>query len=174
MQEGATTAGSPPGLLRCPACGALNPEGAGWCGQCLQRWDAPASELVVPSKEEPAAPSSADDLAARATGGSAEKTRHGAFAVTADGVVWSCSKCESDNSIDDDSCAVCGARLSDALRPEEEITRPHRDPIAVALASLLWPGAGTPTWAYGDRGSRAASSGCGSPSSSCSQVFRVE
>jgi hypothetical protein len=55
--------------------------------------------------------------------------------------MWSCSKCHNENSIDAGSCTVCGTRLADALSAEEQ-PRPRKEPNAVALVSLAWPGAG--------------------------------
>lgn len=47
--------------MKCPSCGARNPESARWCGQCLQRFDvpggtdaqAPAGEVVGSTQQTP-------------------------------------------------------------------------------------------------------------------------
>ncbi len=68
-------------------------------------------------------------------------TRRGAFKVTEHGVVWVCPRCESETSIDLQTCEVCGTPFADLARPPEPERSP-RDPGTAALYSLFLPGAG--------------------------------
>jgi hypothetical protein len=61
--------------------------------------------------------------------------------VGADGINWACKNCDTVNSMDTDTCSVCGMSFADLLRPPPP-DRPKRDPNTVALISLFWPGAG--------------------------------
>ena len=128
-------------MIKCSNCGASNPPGAQWCGQCLQRaaTEEPVAATVATSPGE--SPLASRGNAPRDTASSVG-TKSGAFTVTEDGVRWECRKCGTDNPIELDACAVCGASFSDAIRPQDEPGRPRRDPNAVALVSLFWSGAG--------------------------------
>ncbi|MGH2817886.1 MAG: hypothetical protein ACRDJS_05435 [Actinomycetota bacterium] len=67
-------------------------------------------------------------------------TERGAFRVKQDGVVWVCSRCESENPLEVQACRVCGTTFAETVRPKAEL--PERDPGTAALLSLLIPGAG--------------------------------
>lgn len=148
---------------RCPHCGGLNPESADWCGQCHERFTPkPAPEPVVaavparPAAAEPevdvtallaginAAPSEEIETTPRPATppppASAIGTTHGTFTVREHGVVWTCSRCDTENPLDQQVCVVCGTSFSEVVRPKEE--RPERDPGTAAMFSLFFPGAG--------------------------------
>lgn len=153
---------------RCPHCGGLNPVNADWCGQCLERFtpkpapvsaaSAPAEATLQPAPaagSEPsidvdallagisAPPESERPAPARPTApppAAAVGTRHGSFTVREHGVVWTCSRCDTENPLDQQVCTVCGTTFAEVVRPKEE--RPERDPGAAAMASLFFPGAG--------------------------------
>lgn len=153
---------------RCPHCGGLNPANADWCGQCLERFtpkpapvpeasartatDAPPGPVGEPEPavdvdallgaiktptegDNPPAPRPLAPPPAAAVG-----TRHGSFTVREHGVVWTCSRCDTENPLDQHVCAVCGTTLGEVVRPKEE--RPERDPGMAAMVSLFFPGAG--------------------------------
>ena len=129
--------------FRCPNCGALNPSGAEWCGQCLTRFQAaapppppppPAGAPAGATRNPSAPPAARPQLAGLATGA------RGPFTVTEDGITWRCTRCDSDNPLAAPVCAVCGTTFADSMRPPKE--RVERDPNTVALYSLFFPGAG--------------------------------
>lgn len=151
---------------RCPQCGGLNPVTADWCGQCLERFtpkpgpapvasapapvptpapeQEPAVDIeallagagapVAPEKQVPSRPAAAPPSLA------AVGTTHGAFTVREHGVVWTCSRCDTENPLDQQVCVVCGTTFAEVVRPKEK--RPERDPGTAALVSLFFPGAG--------------------------------
>lgn len=147
---------------RCPHCGGSNPVNAEWCGQCLERFVEPEPEPVPEAiAEAPAAVQGAEEDMALAAGASAAATaaptdataaqtpppptaavgtKHGAFTVREQGVVWTCDRCETENPLDTPICEVCGTSFAEVMRPKVE--RPERDPGTAALVSLFFPGAG--------------------------------
>lgn len=67
--------------------------------------------------------------------------RRGAFKATERGVVWTCSRCDTENPLELQACSVCGTSFAEVVKgPEPE--RPARDPGTAALVSLFLPGAG--------------------------------
>ncbi|MFP5352514.1 MAG: hypothetical protein ACLGIB_08130 [Actinomycetota bacterium] len=141
---------------RCPHCGGSNPVNAEWCGQCHASFVEPKPE---PEPEPPVATPAvavqgAEGDAAAVAGAAAEAagapgpppptaavgTRHGAFAVREQGVVWTCDRCDNENPLDSPVCAVCGTSFAEVMRPPVE--RVERDPGTAALISLFFPGAG--------------------------------
>ena len=139
--------------IRCPHCGALNRAEAEWCGQCYARLVEPEPEpdpepvvdAVAPPGPPPEVPPAASEpgAAALAPGTipeSAIGTQRGAFKVTETGIVWTCSRCEAENPIDERFCVVCGALFAETVRPKVE--RVQRDPGTATLISLFFPGAG--------------------------------
>jgi ribosomal protein L40E len=117
-------------FVRCPACGALNPDAAQWCGQCLRRFsDGPVEGR--PGVEE----SAADERASHDRAGLA-----GPWHVRDTGITWTCTRCGSSNELEARSCSTCGTGFAAAIAAPVE--RPQRDPSAAALYSLLLPGAG--------------------------------
>ena len=67
--------------------------------------------------------------------------KRGAFKVTAEGIVWTCKSCDTENPLALQVCSVCGTQFANTLR-DEKATRIERDPGTVAMVSLFMPGAG--------------------------------
>lgn len=118
--------------MRCPTCGALNPAGAAWCGQCLTRFDggevagtSPTPEPVIPARPEgPGRDAQARDV--RTVAGEVE---------------WRCRACDGWNPLLDPACTTCGTARGGfgtptAVAPTTTSLR------ALLLASAVWPGAG--------------------------------
>lgn len=99
-------------MSRCPECGAHNPETAGWCGQCLARFERDPE----PRSAEAAAPSSpeADRTAFPPVPPPPvpDGVEAGAFLTEGGAVRWRCPACETVNDLDDLVCAVCGTDLA--------------------------------------------------------------
>lgn len=136
---------------RCPHCGGLNPAGAEWCGQCLERFAPPPSAEPEPQPApepvgltgDPAPVAAGAGLSPRPAPpapGAGVGTTHGVFTVRERGVVWTCSRCDNENPLDSQVCEVCGTRMADVVQPPPE--RPQRDPGMAAMVSLFFPGAG--------------------------------
>lgn len=122
--------------VRCPSCGAKNAPDAQWCGQCLQRFDAPppppAPAVAAPEAPAPEAPPAE---------GVKPGVQHGGFRSTEEGILWRCSSCDTENRLEEAACTVCGTAFAEAMRPPAP-ERPGRDPGTTALISMLFPGAG--------------------------------
>lgn len=118
------------GLFRCPRCGAGNPSDAEWCGQCLERFGAPADGASDASVARP------------------EVSREGGS------LTWTCPACEATNSIDAGACARCGSAFTSFFaQPEKTSPRPASAGRAIALSAVL-PGLGH--WSLGWAGAAAA------------------
>lgn len=128
--------------FRCPNCGALNPSGAEWCGQCLTRF------RKTPPPPPPPLPGAAPapDAGTATTPASTEPRptltpgRRGAFNVTEAGIKWVCARCDTENPLEAQVCSVCGSPFADTVHPPKTV--PERDPNTVAMYSLFFPGAG--------------------------------
>ena len=72
--------------------------------------------------------------------------------MTDAGITWQCSRCDNENPLDAQICAVCGTTFADSLRPPAE--RPNVDPNSIAMYSLFFPGAGH--WKLGQKGAAVA------------------
>ena len=132
--------------MRCPACGALNPEAAQWCGQCLHRFgpsNATAASATAPTA--PAAPQPAPSSAPRSAAA-------GSFRRQGDDLEWACPACGQFNTIDLLHCSVCGTAFVEQFRADEA-EEPRDWKRALALTALA-PGAGH--LAVGRYGSGAA------------------
>src|SRR5918996_1131156 len=147
---------------RCPNCGGLVGEDAEWCGQCFARLDRDASEAPgapeaarradpsgqLPQVGRPAAAPSRAQEAVEATEASSSRQAtaepggegSGPLRRTAQGLMWSCPRCDLDNPIEVRICSRCGARFESLFAPPDE--RPKIDPGRAARLSLLFPGAG--------------------------------
>lgn len=139
---------APAGRIRCPDCGALNPEGAEWCGQCHRRFRAPEPPrapappaAVPPPASTPVERPAVSDTPSGEVDPAVVGTRRGAFEVTDVGIQWTCAVCESQNPIEVEVCSACGAPFADTVRDKraESITG---DPNNAAMYSLFLPGAG--------------------------------
>ena len=133
--------------IRCPHCGGLNLADAQWCGQCLKPFAPAESETraatTAVATDAPAAPGeeTAPAVAPSVTAGRAAASGESrAISVSAEGIVWTCPTCETENPIDSFVCSVCGTTFAQMVHPEPE--RPERDPNTTALISLFFPGAG--------------------------------
>lgn len=115
--------------MRCPACGAANPDDARWCGQCFATFSPPASE--VEGIVETAGGANGDPGTLAASGFQHRDGR----------VEWRCPTCDEFNAIDLLSCAVCGTPLS-ARYAEPEAERTPRDWTTALVLTLFLPGAG--------------------------------
>ncbi|HEX2052080.1 MAG TPA: hypothetical protein VHJ34_15810 [Actinomycetota bacterium] len=131
--------------MRCPACGGLNPSEAQWCGQCLERFDAPPP-VAAPRPAVPPAPQAPEATAppppeATAPPPHAPARVGGVVRVSDAGMSWVCARCDAVNDFGAPRCGVCGSAFADSLR-EPETTPSRRDPNMAALLALLFPGAG--------------------------------
>src|SRR5918997_1307320 len=102
-----------PERVRCPSCGAKNPPGAQWCGQCLARFEAAPPPPPPPPAAPPAGPPSAppqDPASTPAAEPGAVKpgVERGAFRSTEEGIFWRCSSCDVENTLEEPACVVCG------------------------------------------------------------------
>lgn len=131
--------------MRCPACGATNPDEAQWCGQCLRRFD--RSPADVPAADG-AARSPAQAAAAPTPGTTSE-----GFRRQGDELQWACPSCGQFNDIDDLHCVVCGTAFTERFRAAQEPEPPRNWTAALALSAVA-PGAGH--MAVGRYGSGAA------------------
>src|SRR2546423_7233840 len=135
-----------PDAVRCPSCGAMSWWGADWCGQCLRPLG--ASLFTAPEGLEEdqgrqfymAEPAPAWEGAVAA----AAPPMPGATAASSTQSLrrptWPCAVCETENPIELDSCAACGAPFSRLFQQPE--SGPHVDPRSAVVRSLLFPGLG--------------------------------
>ena len=133
-----------PERVRCPSCGAKNPPGAQWCGQCLTRFGPPPPPPPARAPEAPAeAPASEPGVAAPPPAPAPLKpgVEHGSFRSTEEGILWRCSSCDTENRLEEGACVVCGTGFGETFRPPAP-PRVRRDPGTTALISLFFPGAG--------------------------------
>ena len=126
-----------PEKLRCPSCGAKNPPGADWCGQCLKRFQAPPPPPPVAGVRVPAPPPSP----AAPSAGVKPGVERAGFRSTEQGILWRCSSCENENPLEEPTCTVCGLAFAESIRPPAP-ERLQRDPGTTAMISLFFPGAG--------------------------------
>lgn len=118
--------------MRCPGCGAANPDTATFCGQCYDRFDADAdadapadapASAAWAATSSVAPPASASDARAAEepadvgspTDGGAPPLRPvavGRFAAAAEGLSWRCcALCETSHPLGVFVCTVCGAKM---------------------------------------------------------------
>lgn len=150
--------------MRCPSCGARNPETAGWCGQCYQDMRPPDraeagpaasapqghAETAPAAPRGPAAPKRVPGSDSDAAGGAAtpradaDEPRAGrAFRRRGQQMEWRCARCDSWNPLEAPACTVCGEAFARSLQ-QETAPPPSRDvPEGTAvLASAVLPGLG--------------------------------
>lgn len=117
--------------MRCPACGATNPDTAAWCGQCYHRFDA------EPVDEKPTLPPpSANGDTPRPL----ERVPTEGFRRHGDEVQWQCPRCEHYNAIELQRCEVCATPFVERFR-DDEPPAPRNWTAALALTAFA-PGAG--------------------------------
>lgn len=133
--------------MRCPSCGALNPEGADWCSQCYadlrpepEREPEPGLGSVdrAPAADgDPAGggPADAGETETLVTGG-------GRFRRTGEELEWRCAVCGEWNALGSGACTVCGTAFGRTLGQGDEEELKDVDQGTVVLASGLMPGAG--------------------------------
>lgn len=134
--------------MRCPQCGATNPDTATWCGQCLNRFDQPSAppqaqqDAALPPAEEEtfAIPDGGDVVAAETPAVPSPGATPAGFRREGDEVQWQCPQCDRYNSIDAQHCEVCGTAFLDKFK-SEEVEEP-RNWTAALLMTALAPGAG--------------------------------
>ena len=131
-----------PARVTCLSCGAKNPPGAEWCGQCLKRFEAPPPPPPAPAaapREAPrAATSSGEPAPEQAIKPGVERA---GFRSTEEGILWRCSSCDTENPLEAPACTVCGTLFAESIRPPGP-ERPQRDPGTTAMISLFFPGGG--------------------------------
>jgi hypothetical protein len=122
--------------VRCPGCGAHNPDSAAWCSQCYARFevdDAASAPAPAPAEPEPQvaadAPVPADASArdVRTVGGEVE---------------WRCARCDGWNPLFVDRCTTCGGRREGFGEPAAPPEPATRDAGRLTLASAVLPGLG--------------------------------
>ena len=123
--------------MRCPACGASNPETAGWCGQCLAVFTPPAAGgSQPPTARPPADPHEVPGASGASAVQPAERADlTGGFRTHEGRIEWPCLACGSFNPIDVFACAVCGTPMADRFAPDT----PERQvnwSAALALSAL--------------------------------------
>lgn len=138
--------------MRCPDCGARNPEAADWCSQCYRPLGesaaAPPAARETPPDERQAAMTAAP-AAGRGEGGATTEARTsdrtGRFRRVEGELEWRCVRCDMWNAIDADPCPTCGASLTttiDAEREEPTPVEPEANPVPAMIATALVPGLG--------------------------------
>jgi hypothetical protein len=145
--------------VRCPACGASNPQSAAWCGQCLRRFDeageAPAASQTPAAPQTPVAPEPPAASQSPAVSKpepvderpppprlAAVSSPQRAVRREGDAVVWTCPACDSENPVEILNCSVCGTALASLFQPETQAPERQRSRGAVLGLSAVLPGAG--------------------------------
>jgi ribosomal protein L40E len=114
-----------PDLIRCPSCGASNPAGAGWCGQCHRRFGGPDAG------ERPDAGVQSDAIRPRP-----------AIRKRDDALVWTCPACDAENPIDATACARCGSDFAAFFREPRPAFRSGVPSGTATILTALLPGLG--------------------------------
>lgn len=152
--------------MRCPACGARNPETAAWCSQCFTTLGEPGTAPEHAEESDPApAPSAATEAptgAARPDGATTTAQQPSTdaagattavgradtaggdhrFRTTDEGIDWRCEVCDGWSPIERTTCATCGApfaRAVDAGGPEPSELLSENGAL---VASIALPGLG--------------------------------
>lgn len=147
--------------MRCPACGALNPEGADWCSQCyadLRPAPEPEPEAGPgpgPGPEPEPGPGSGPEpdrlrtgtADTDPTGGADAEAREfttgaGRFRSVGEELEWSCAVCGEWNPLGSGACSVCGTAFGRTLSRDDRDELKDVDQGTVVLASGLLPGTG--------------------------------
>jgi len=123
-----------PDLVRCPHCGAGNPAGADWCGQCLRRFHQPLSgngSAAEAPHDESVAPA-----AIHAAAGPAIRTRDGGEPL------WICPACETENELTATNCSRCGSAFTSFFVNGTAEAPPTVSTAMAIGSSAALPGAG--------------------------------
>lgn len=134
--------------MRCSSCGAMNPAGAAWCGQCYASFAEERTVVTAPvggSGTEVVAASSDAAAPTRSPSvppGEVVTTPAGeGFRRTEAGLEWRCTGCETWHAIDVAVCEVCGTAFGAAWAPDAPEVGPERWQAA-RLRTYLLPGLG--------------------------------
>lgn len=131
--------------MRCPQCGARNPDEARWCGQCLTdltpppAQDAPATEVADPVEQPDLGlaadhdPAADDDVEPLESGGGRFRRHEGE-------IEWRCLACESWNPVGLVRCSVCSTGMAGPGQTAEP-SQPASPAVVLTLSAVL-PGAG--------------------------------
>ena len=122
--------------MRCSNCGATNPDGARWCGQCLTRFDGAAEPTSAAGTSEATLTGTAGPPAA----GAESEVAAGSFRRRGEAIEWACPSCGEFNGIDLMACSVCGTAFAEQFR--EEKPEPPRNWTQAMALSAIAPGAG--------------------------------
>lgn len=121
-------------MIRCPSCGASNPEAAAWCNQCY----------VTPAESRPAqGPLDLDAEDSTTLDATLDATfeERPAFRRTEAGFEWACPRCGTYTSLDVYTCVECGTPITELT--EAPPAQPAATNWQVAfLFSAALPGAG--------------------------------
>ncbi len=121
-----------PDLVRCPSCGAGNPSGAAWCGQCHR----------VFGSSEPDAPGNGVGTIATPAAEAHGPFGHPSVANRDGDVVWTCPACDAENPLEATVCARCGSNFARFFAGPQPVLRPRASAGAAVWASAALPGAG--------------------------------
>ena len=125
----------------CSQCGARNPAGIEWCGQCFAalRTDED-SEAESVSTDDQAVVSAEAETGGAADGMTVEVGEAGTPTESRAGT-WVCTVCETSNPLEDQHCSACGTSIFTAFGAADE--EPIEvDPQRALLRSVLFPGLG--------------------------------
>lgn len=123
--------------MRCPQCGATNPDSARWCGQCYHRFDEPAAE---PAPAQEPVPDAHDVIATEAPAPPPVEPAAAGIRRAGDELQWACPQCEHYNPLELPHCEVCGSAFIERFR-DSEPEQPHNWRAALAMTAVA-PGAG--------------------------------
>ena len=138
--------------MRCPDCGASNPDTARWCGQCYASFAPEQAEAAEPlgrsgglgqqpNPSEQPTPLVDEPAVAPPADVAAEAVSSTGFRRVGEDVEWECSTCGQFNSIDHLACAVCGTSVAARYEQPEAAAEPVNWNAVLALSVVL-PGTG--------------------------------
>ncbi|MDP8958136.1 MAG: zinc finger Ran-binding domain-containing protein [Actinomycetota bacterium] len=124
----------------CAACGARNPAGVDWCGQCYQRFEE-TFEVAPAVPQEPPQPRTVGALAGDgppAPPGAPQETE---VVVGVAEPQWECRLCGTSNPMEASRCGACGTTIFETFgaRPDRE---QELAPSNALGWSLVFPGLG--------------------------------
>ena len=154
--------------MKCPRCGALNPEHAEWCSQCYldlrppepvttapttplpEPPTAPVADLVDvsrgPSAPDASSPAIAADIATDITTDAEAQplaSTGGRYRQVGDDIEWICPTCESWNPVGLPACSVCATPFGIAVGSVDAVApKPTINSSVALVASAVMPGAG--------------------------------